>query len=157
MPGGETIAAGNRDSPFGASRRHLARDAPKWYRDFTFGHSGLFNQPLRGVGGQVVAQNPRKGFGPSRPLQPTPPRGLGPFSKVIQNRAKKYRTGRRSHFFFKQPLPRVFCPLNEPLRGVGGPTVAGPRAEGGRGEVNSPRVSPIHGLTRRTEGRRIFC
>ena len=41
-------------------------------------------------------------------------------------------------FFFKRPLPRVFCPLNEPLRGVGGPTVAGPRAEGGGGEVNLP-------------------
>ena len=41
-------------------------------------------------------------------------------------------------FFFKQPLPRVLCPLNEPLRGVGGPTVAGPRAEGGGGEVNLP-------------------
>ena len=45
-------------------------------------------------------------------------------------------------FFFKRPLPRVVCPLNETLRGVGGPTVASPRAEGGGGRQTSPTVSP---------------
>ena len=60
-------------------------------------------------------------------------------------------------FFFKRPLPRVFCPLNGTLRGFGGPTVANPRAEGGRGEVNLPPQSLLLGvLTRRTEGRRIL-
>ena len=98
----------------------------------------------------------------SRPCLPSlskrhPPRGSGPFSKWVQNRAKKYPTWRGTIFFFKQPLPRVFCLLNEPLRGFGGPTVAIPRTEGGGGEAPLPPQSLLlRVLTRRTEGRRIF-
>ena len=55
--------------------------------------------------------------------------------KVLE---KAHTLGAAVIFFFKRPLPRVFCPLNEPLRGVGGPTVAGPRAEGVGEEVNLP-------------------
>ena len=122
------------------------------------GHSGLFNQPLRGVGGQVVAQNPRKGFGPSRAHQPTPSGGWAHFSKVIQIRAKMYYwTGRGNHFFPSTNPCEGLGLFNRPLRRVGGPKAATPTAEGGGGEVNLPPESLLlRCLTRRTEGRRIF-
>ena len=64
---------------------------------------------------------------------------------------------RGSQFFPSTNPSEGFGLFNQPLRGVGSPTVATPRAEGGGGEVNLPPESLLlGGLTRRTEGRRIF-
>ena len=84
--------------PFGASRRHLARDGPKWYRDSTFGSFW--------------------------PLQPTPPRGWRPsggpkpsegvwalqgsFSDTLRGiRVQKFRA-------FKIELKSIYAPRSPP-------------------------------------------
>ena len=78
-------------------------------------------------------------MGRAKPLLMTPPEGYdfgrAKLHKVLEKALDAWRGTR---FFFKRPLPKVFCPLSEPLRGVGDPTVAGPRAEWGGGEVNLP-------------------
>ena len=51
---------------------------------------------------------------------------------------KSMETGRGTHFFPSTNPSEGFGLFNQPLRGVGGPTVAGPRAEGAGGKVNLP-------------------